>query len=112
GGGWIGAAEFGAGFVGCEHPFDAGSGFIPPLLPCCDLVSEPFGVVDAAVEALASTLISHSTILSQLACFGVKWNSRRRRMRRASAGANASYSAPGLWIDRLSCTTRMQAASG
>src|SRR3954453_7732051 len=46
-----------------------------------------------------STLISHSTILSQLACFGVKWNSRRRRMRRASAGAKASYSAPRL-VDR------------
>ena len=33
-------------------------------------------------------------------------------MRRASAGAKASYSAPGLWIDKLSCTTRMQVGAG
>ena len=43
------------GFVGCEHPFDAGSGFVSALLPCCDLVSEPFWVVDAAAKAQALT---------------------------------------------------------
>jgi hypothetical protein len=46
--------EFGAGSVCCEHPFDAGSGFIPPLLPCCDLVSEPVGIVDAASDEAVS----------------------------------------------------------
>ena len=48
-----GAAEFGEGFVGCGHPFDAGSEFISPSLPCGDLNSEPFGVLDAAAETLA-----------------------------------------------------------
>ena len=32
---------------------------------------------------------SISTMLRQLACLGVKWNSRRLRIRRASAGSNA-----------------------
>jgi hypothetical protein len=36
---------------------------------------------------LTMTPISISTMLSQLACLGVKWNSRRLKMRRASAGA-------------------------
>jgi addiction module HigA family antidote len=30
---WIGAAHLGAGFFGCEHPFDAGSGCISLSLP-------------------------------------------------------------------------------
>src|SRR3954452_18150771 len=47
------AVEFGAGFVGCEHPFDAFPRFISLLLPYSDLFAEPFGLVDAAAETLA-----------------------------------------------------------
>jgi hypothetical protein len=53
GGSRIGAADFGAGFVGCEHPFNVVSRFISLPLPCCDLFSKPFRVVDAAAETLA-----------------------------------------------------------
>ena len=83
----IGATEFGAGFVGCEHPFDAVSLFISLPLPSRDLVSELFGVVDAAAEALA---LQHADLaldhIEPAGVFrGVVGNSRRRRMRRASA---------------------------
>ena len=64
-------------------------------------------------EAIARAVrVSLSTVSRTKRRFGVKWNSRRRRMRRASAGAKASYNAPGLWIDKLSCTTRIQVALG
>jgi hypothetical protein len=50
----IRAAHFGAGFVGCEHPFDAGTGGIALSLPCGDFAAEPFWVIDSAIQALAA----------------------------------------------------------
>jgi hypothetical protein len=50
----IGAAHFGAGFVGCEHPFDACASGVALPLPSFDFVDEPIWVVDSAVEALAA----------------------------------------------------------
>ena len=47
-------AHFGASFVGCEYPIDAGAGGVSLLLPCGDFADEAFGVVDSAVEALAA----------------------------------------------------------
>jgi hypothetical protein len=47
-------AHFGAGFVGREHPFDAGAGGISLTLPSGDFTAEPFCVVDSAIEALAA----------------------------------------------------------
>src|SRR5580704_10364245 len=51
---WIGAAHFGAGFFGCEHPFDACAGGVPLFLPCGDFADEAVGVVDSAIQALAT----------------------------------------------------------
>jgi hypothetical protein len=48
------AAHFGAGFVGCEHPFDAGTGGISLSFPSGDFASKPLGVIDSAIEALAA----------------------------------------------------------
>jgi hypothetical protein len=62
----IGTAHFGAGFVGCEHPFDAGSGCISLSLPSGDFRHQAFAIVDAP----RSTPISISTIFNQLACLG------------------------------------------
>src|SRR6202163_2184304 len=50
----IGAAHFGAGFFGCEHPFDVGAGGVALLFPCCDFTDEALGVVDSAIQALAA----------------------------------------------------------
>src|ERR1700681_4573064 len=50
----IGAAHFGAGFFGCEHPFDACAGGVPLFLPCGDFADEAVGVVDSAIQALAT----------------------------------------------------------
>src|SRR4051794_15889192 len=58
------------------------------------------------------TPISISAMFSQLACLGVKWNSSRRRRRCASSAGKASWSAPGVWVERLSSTTRTRSACG
>src|SRR5258707_3953792 len=50
----IGAAHFGAGFVGCEHPIDAGAGGVSLSFPGVDFAAEPVWVVDSAVQALAA----------------------------------------------------------
>src|SRR5260370_1860892 len=50
----VGAAHFGAGFFGCEHPFDAGAGGVSLLLPCGDFTDEARGVVDSAIQTLAA----------------------------------------------------------
>jgi hypothetical protein len=80
-------------------------------LPCCDLVSEPFGVFDAATETLA---LKHTDLaLDHVEPTGVlRGVVEFEAVQDASGlgGAKASYSAPGLWIAKLSCTTRMQAA--
>jgi len=47
-------AHFGAGFVGCEHPFDAGAFGITLSFPGGDFATEPFCVVDSAIQALAA----------------------------------------------------------
>src|SRR4051812_28867107 len=67
---WICAPQFGASFVCCERPVDTGVSFVSLPLPCCDLVSKAFWIVDPAAEHS----ISISTMLSQLGCFGVLWN--------------------------------------
>jgi hypothetical protein len=68
----IGTAHFGAGFGGCEHPFDAGGSGVSLSFPRGDFANGAFRVVDSAVQALtAHTPISISTMLSQLACLGV-----------------------------------------
>src|SRR5258707_13407716 len=50
----IGAAHFGAGFVGCEHPIDASACGVSLSFPGVDFAAEPVWVVDPAVEALAA----------------------------------------------------------
>ena len=50
----IGAAHFGAGFVGCEHPFDACASGVALLFPCGDFADEALWVVDSTVQALAA----------------------------------------------------------
>src|SRR5260370_34087288 len=50
----VGAAHFGAGFFGCEHPFDAGAGGVSLLLPCGDFADEARGVVESASQTLAA----------------------------------------------------------
>jgi hypothetical protein len=49
----VGAAHFGAGFFGCEHPFDASAFSIAALLPGRGFGGEPGVAVDASIEALA-----------------------------------------------------------
>jgi hypothetical protein len=68
---WVSAAHFGASLLGCEHPFDAGTGSIALALPGGDLGDELLEALAASIEALpANTPISISTMLSQLACLG------------------------------------------
>jgi hypothetical protein len=50
----LGATHFGAGFVGCEHPIDAGAGGVALTFPGSDLGFELLLRVDASVEALAA----------------------------------------------------------
>ena len=50
----IGAAHFGASFIGCEHPIDTGAGGISLSLPCGDFVDEVLWIVDAPIQALAT----------------------------------------------------------
>lgn len=45
--------KFGAGFFGCEHPFDAGSGRVSLLFPSDDFADQALGVVDSTGQALA-----------------------------------------------------------
>jgi len=47
-------ASFGAGFLGCEHPFDSGPGGIALSFPGCDLGYEPLLGGNAPVEALTA----------------------------------------------------------
>jgi len=84
---WIGALAFSSRLLDCEHPVDVGGTFVSSLFPGGD-----FGFEDVSARFRywpRRTPISISTMLSQLACFGVKWNSRRRRMRRASDAGSA-----------------------
>jgi hypothetical protein len=46
--------HFGAGFFGCEHPFDACAGGVSLFFPCGDFADEALGVVDSAIQALAA----------------------------------------------------------
>ena len=69
---WIGAAHFGAGLLGREHPFHVCAGEIALALAGGDLALEFLAVVDAPSRHWRlSTPISISTMLSQLACLGV-----------------------------------------
>jgi hypothetical protein len=47
-------AHFDAGFIGCEHPFDAGASGISLLFPSGDFAAEPLWVVNSAIQALAA----------------------------------------------------------
>src|SRR5229473_4030928 len=42
------------GFVGCEHPIDAGAGGVSLSLPCGNFADETLGVVYSTVQALAA----------------------------------------------------------
>ena len=46
--------HFGAGLVGCEHPFDARAGGISLSFPSSDFADEALRVVDSAIQALAA----------------------------------------------------------
>src|SRR5262249_43446961 len=59
-----------------------------------------------------STLSSVSAMFNQLPCLGVSWTSSRSHSRLASAAGNASYSAPPVWVFRLSQTRTRRSASG
>src|SRR5215471_9524575 len=50
-------------------------------------------------------------MLSQLACLGVWWISKRSSNRRASCGGNAVYKDAPVWVLRLSSTKRIRVAS-
>jgi hypothetical protein len=50
----VGATHFGAGFLGCEHPFDAGSRGIALPFPGGDFGCEALVDGDAPVQALAA----------------------------------------------------------
>jgi len=68
----VSAAEFGAGALGCEHPFDARPRSVALALPGGDFGGEAVAFADAAIEDWPRrTPISISTMLSQLACLGV-----------------------------------------
>src|SRR6186997_2166660 len=68
----IDARQLAAGALGGEHPLHAGAGGVALLLPGLYLGEQPFAFADTPVEALgAQDAISISTMLSQLACFGV-----------------------------------------
>jgi hypothetical protein len=47
-------AHFGAGLIGCEHPFDGGADGVSLSFPCGDFVDEALWIVDSAVQALAA----------------------------------------------------------
>src|ERR1039457_3137437 len=51
---WVGAAHFGAGFLSCEHPFDASARGIALSFPGSDLGYEFLLGGDAPVEALTA----------------------------------------------------------
>ena len=107
----ISAAELLARAVDGKHPVDARLLGVAAALPRGDLAtSVAFSGIRRSRHWRTITPISISTMLSQLACLGVKWNSRRLRMRRASAGAKRSYSAAAECADRLSRTTRIRSA--
>jgi hypothetical protein len=46
--------NFGAGFFGCEHAIDAGSGGVSLFFPCGNFVDEAVGIVHSAAQALAA----------------------------------------------------------
>jgi hypothetical protein len=56
---------FGAGFFGCEHPFDEGAAFVSLAFPCGNLRYKQLPVIDAPIEALGTQ------DADQLACLGV-----------------------------------------
>jgi hypothetical protein len=69
----IGAAHFGASFVGGEHPVDFCASGISLSLLCVDLPCEAARTVDSAVQALAAQHCDFDlTMLRQLAA-GVLW---------------------------------------
>ena len=63
-------------------------------MPCCDLFSEPFGVVDAAAETLA---LQHADLaLDHVEPTGVFRGVVEFEATQDAAGANAWYSAPAV----------------
>ena len=63
-------------------------------------------------HCLFKTCNSISAILSQLPCFGVNTKSNLSHILLASSGSNASYSAPGVWVLKLSITNVILSACG
>ena len=97
------------------------------MLPCSDLTDEAAGVVNASVQALAVEdadldldHVEPAGVLGRVVelqpvpdtRLSLTVGGRRRRVGfflSMKAGANAP---PAEWVDKLSCTTRMQVASG
>lgn len=63
-------------------------------------------------HCLFKTCNSISAILSQLPCFGVNTKSNLSHILLASSGSNASYSAPGVCVLKLSITNVILSACG
>ena len=95
---------------GC-WPVDGGSGGVALLDQGLDFPPQLHPRRGPLPEAGAGgTLNSISAMFSQLPCFGVKWNSSRLAIRRASAAGKASYRDAIRWVFRLSQTTRTTAS--
>jgi hypothetical protein len=50
---WKGLAHFGAGFLGCEHPFDAVASRVAPLFPDRGFGDELLDTFDATIKTLS-----------------------------------------------------------
>ena len=114
-GGWFGvsAAHFGASLLGREHPFDAGAGGVAFALPGGDFPLERVARVDAAVQALALEHpdldldhVEPARVLGRVVELQPPQDATRLRRR------EGLIERADVWVDRLSCTTRMRSASG
>jgi hypothetical protein len=73
------------------------------LLPCGDFADEALGVVDSTVQALAA---QHADLdLDHVEPTGMLGGV-------VELEAAQNIEAPAEWVDKLSCPTRMHAASG
>ena len=109
----VGAAHFGAGFFGCEHPFDAGSGSIALSFPGGDLGDEVLWWRCAGPDIGCAARRSRSRPCS------TSWHAWGHSGTRTGAARVALRWGEGLverrrrkWVDRLSRTTRIRSALG
>ena len=82
---------------------DASAGSVSLLLPCVDFADEAVWLVDPAIQALAA---QHTDLdLDHVEPTGMLGGV-------VELEAAQIIEAPAEWVDKLSCTTRMHAASG